>query len=215
MLATPSHRKSAAWLRKIRVVPPAQPLLSPAIDPAVQRTVYDALLDEKLIRLIYQRRGEQEPHGYTLRPLAVVQRGPVMYLVAALETVDDVLIFAFHRMKAAVVLPDPLQPISGFDIDKYIASGAFGWGDGQPVQLEAIFSADAAEHLRETPLAKDQRLIPLPGERIKVKATVSDTPQLQWWLLGFGDAVEVIAPKKLRSGIQKMALAMSRLYYTA
>ncbi len=31
-----------------------------------------------------------------------------------------------------------------------------------------------------------------------ITATVKDTRQLKWWLLGFADQVEVIKPKRLR-----------------
>jgi predicted DNA-binding transcriptional regulator YafY len=141
-----------------------------------------------------------------------VQRGSLTYLVAAPENMDDILIFAFHRMKEVTVLPETSRAPDGFDIDEYIASGAFGWGDGERLELEAIFEADAAEHLQETRLAEDQKLSPLPKHRMKIQATVNDTPQLEWRLLGFGDAVEVIRPEGLRSRMEQSARGMSRLY---
>jgi hypothetical protein len=132
--------------------------------------------------------------------------------VAAPENPDDSLIFAFHRMKEAIVLPENSRAPDGFDIDEYIASGAFGWGDGERIELEAIFEAGAAEHLQETRLAEDQKLSPLPDQRMKIQATVNDTPQLEWWLLGFGDAVEVIRPEGLRARREQTARGMTRLY---
>jgi predicted DNA-binding transcriptional regulator YafY len=137
----------------------------------------------------------------------------VTYLVAAPENMDDILIFAFHRMKEAIVLPETSRAPDGFDIDEYIAAGAFGWGDGERIELEAIFEADAAEHLQETPLAEDQKLSPLTQHRVKIQATVNDTPQLEWWLLGFGDAVEVVRPEGLRARMEQTARGMSRLYF--
>lgn len=41
-------------------------------------------------------------------------------------------------------------------------------------------------------------MTPLPDGRVKVAATVRETLQLRWWLQGFGDAVEVLAPPALR-----------------
>ena len=72
---------------------------------------------------------------------------------------------------------------------------------------------DAAEHLYETPVSADQVLRPQNKDYTKLIATVIDTPQLTWWLRGFGDAVEVLAPSRLRSAIASTALAMSRRYY--
>jgi predicted DNA-binding transcriptional regulator YafY len=66
------------------------------------------------------------------------------------------------------------------------------------IRLDARFTAAAANHLHETPLAEDQRIGDEADGRVRVRATVADTPQLRWWLLGFGDAVTVQAPAELR-----------------
>jgi predicted DNA-binding transcriptional regulator YafY len=57
-------------------------------------------------------------------------------------------------------------------------------------------------------LAQGQTLTELKKGTVRLVATVPDTLQLRWWLLGFGEGVEVIEPKDLRermvSSIQKM-----------
>ena len=54
--------------------------------------------------------------------------------------------------------------------------------------------------------------VSLDNGKIYVKATVSDTAQLRWWLLGFGAQVEVISPKKLREEIIQNAKDMIKVY---
>ena len=61
--------------------------------------------------------------------------------------------------------------------------------------MEALF--DAAYHLRETKLSEDQVLEDQPDGRVLVKATVQDTGELRWWLRGFGEGVEALAPESL------------------
>jgi predicted DNA-binding transcriptional regulator YafY len=41
---------------------------------------------------------------------------------------------------------------------------------------------------------------------------VLDTLQLRWWLLGFGDQVEVVAPKSLRQEFAETARNMAGYY---
>ena len=65
------------------------------------------------------------------------------------------------------------------------------------IELEALFDTDAAFHLRETRLSTDQVLTDQPDGRVLVKARVRDTGELRWWLLGFGNAVEVLRPEGL------------------
>jgi predicted DNA-binding transcriptional regulator YafY len=43
---------------------------------------------------------------------------------------------------------------------------------------------------------------PLDNGHQRLRATVPDTAQIRWWLLGLGDNVEVIAPASLREAIR-------------
>jgi len=98
-------------------------------------------------------------------------------------------------------LGEAIVPPAGFDLDAYIASGALGFFPKQSIQLVAIFSAEVAAHLYETPLAEGQAMTALPDGRIQLEATLPETLQLRWWLQGFGDAVEVVQPSALRADI--------------
>ena len=78
--------------------------------------------------------------------------------------------------------------------------------------LVARFDPDAAEHLRETPLAADQAMFDLEDGRVEVRATVEDDETLRWWLLGFGSMVEVIQPQRLREAFRDEVVAMAGIY---
>ena len=78
--------------------------------------------------------------------------------------------------------------------------------------LEVLFDAAAAHHLSERALAKDQDLVRQEDDKIRLRAHVADTNELYWWLLGFGDQVEVIRPRRLRNAMQKTAERMARAY---
>ena len=47
---------------------------------------------------------------------------------------------------------------------------------------------------------------------LSLQATVADTQQLEWWLLGLGDGVKVIKPLALRNKIADTIEKMSQLY---
>jgi predicted DNA-binding transcriptional regulator YafY len=85
----------------------------------------------------------------------------------------------------------------GFNLDEYIQSGEFQYPVGPPIQLKAKFLRAAAAHLVETPLSDDQVIESLDADHVCVTATVRDTAQLDWWLLGFGSGVLVLAPPAL------------------
>jgi predicted DNA-binding transcriptional regulator YafY len=61
-------------------------------------------------------------------------------------------------------------------------------------------------------LCADQKIGQEQNGFVRVSGTVADTQQLRWWLLGFGDKVEVLAPASLRAEFTQIADAMSGFY---
>ncbi|MGJ7918839.1 helix-turn-helix transcriptional regulator [Massilia sp. LXY-6] len=204
---------SRAWLDKVRSVPPQQPLLPPRMDEECQRIVYLALMQDRQLKLHYRKRDAEEPTVYaSVHPLAVVQRGGLVYLVCMFGRYEDVRTIALHRVQQAEALYEPARKQPGFDIDAYIASGQFGVIAGDPVNVRAVFTRAAGEHLFETPLSADQVLTTDADGRLILAATVPNTRALVWWLLGFGDGVVIEEPAALREEIAGIAQRMAAAY---
>jgi len=207
---------SRAWLDKVRSVPPQQPLLAPRMEAECQRTVYLALMQDRQLKLHYRKRDAAESTVYEhVHPLAVVQRGALIYLVCMFAEYDDVRTIALHRVQHAEMLYEPVRKKADFDIDAYIASGQFGVIAGAPIRLRASFTRVAGEHLHETPLSADQALSQAADGRLRLEATVPHTRALVWWLLGFGDGVTVQEPAILREEMAGIAARMAAAYGAA
>lgn len=202
-----------AWLDKVRSVPPQQPLLPPRMDDECQRIVYMALMQDRQLRLHYRKRDADALTIYAaVHPLAVVQRGGLVYLVCMFGGYDDVRTIALHRVQQAEALYEPARRKPGFDVDAYIASGQFGVIAGAPISLRAVFARAAGEHLFETPLSADQVLRSDEAGRLHLAATVPNTRSLVWWLLGFGDGVVIQEPASLREELAGIARRMAAAY---
>jgi predicted DNA-binding transcriptional regulator YafY len=204
---------SRAWLDKVRSVLPQQPLLPPRIDEECQRIVYLALMQDRQLKLHYRKRDAAKPTVYaSVHPLAVVQRGGLVYLVCMFDRYEDVRTLALHRVVQAEMAYEPARRKDGFDIDGYIASGQFGVIAGAPITLRATFTRATGEHLAETPLSADQVLATGADGCLHLAATVPNTRALVWWLLGFGDGVVVEEPASLREELAAIALRMAAAY---
>lgn len=204
---------SKAWLKKVRSIPPQQPLLPPALDVDCQQTVYLALLHDRQLTLQYKKRDAHAASVYgAVHPMAIVERGGLIYLVCMFADYDDVRTIALHRVQKAEMRYDDARRKAGFDIDAYIATGQFGVIAGAPITLRATFSRAAGEHLFETPLSVDQVLSAGADGRLRLAASVPNTRALLWWLLGFGDGVEVQEPAELREEIASIATRMAAAY---
>jgi predicted DNA-binding transcriptional regulator YafY len=192
--------KMATWSDKVRILPRTQPLIPAAINEEVLTTVYQGLFEGKQIQATYRRGYDEEIRDYVLNPLGLVFRENAIYLVANLKKDYAPLHYALHRFTDCELLGSPVETSDDFKLDDVIKSGSFEYAEieGKMLSLTVIVDPTVAKHLSESPLSDDQTMTEGIDERIKVSATVKDTRQLKWWLLGFGDQVEVIKPKRLR-----------------
>ncbi len=200
-----------SWTEKVRVIPRGQRLREPMMQPGVLDSVYEALLQEMQFKTRYRTKSGQQKE-YVVHPLGLVLRDQVAYLVCTLFTYSDVVQLVLHRMLAVELLTERAVRPAGFDLETYIRNHHFDYPEGGQVTLEALFEPEAAQHLSETWLSDDQHLETAPDGRIRVRATVADTQQLRWWLLGFGDRVEVVAPIELREEFRRIAEQQLRRY---
>lgn len=196
-------RGLAAWSQRVAVVQPTQPLLPPKVDQKVVAVVHEALARERQLEVRYRSRSAEREVTYRVHPLGLVYRGIVGYLVCTIADYTDLRSLALHRIHGARILDDVARIPKGFDLDAYAHSGAFGFRDEGPVKLELRMTKDAAEHLHETPLSEDQVILE-DGRKgwVRVTATVHDTSQLRWWLLGFGSQIQVLKPSELSTFIE-------------
>ena len=210
----PASKRSRPWLDKIRILPPNQPLISPTIDPHVQKMVSEALFNEQRLEIRYRKKNESEPVVYQIHPLALIQRGNVLYLYARLFDYPNARSLAMHRIEQAQMLDEAAIYPDDFDLNDCVARGVWGFGTDQLFDIELRFYEHKGDHLQETPLASNQQL-QIDDEStgiVTIRARVADTPQLRWWILGFADSVEVLAPDSLRHELSQRVARMSARY---
>ncbi len=215
VLDSQDHNALSHWPDKVRVVPPGQPLLPPAIAQDVLENVQTGLLTEKRLKIVYRKRGEAEARTYQVHPQALVWRDAVGYLLCTLWKYDDLKQFVLHRMESVEVENEPRRALEGFSLDEEIDSGSFDFLlSGGTVLLEAVFDPHAAVRIRETPVSASQELEDLADGRVLLRATLADTVQLRSWLRSFGEYVEVIGPADLRESLAESARVMAARYAT-
>ncbi len=202
------------WTKKVKIIRRGPELIPPKINQAVHDVVYKALLEGKQIKAIYQGRGKDEPGEYTMSPQGLVVRDGIIYLVASLWSYGDVSHFALQRMKKAELLNEPAQQLAGFSLEKHIEEDKeFSYPvSDRKIKLRLLLEPHIATHLSECRLSEDQTLKPRKDGRVLLEATVADTDDLRWWLLGFGDKIEVLSPKSIRREFSELFTNLLKTY---
>jgi predicted DNA-binding transcriptional regulator YafY len=216
----PKWQRINQWEKKVRVIPPAQPLLppdSPFLEP-VREAILEALFRDRQCRIAYQQIWRDAPTEWTIHPLVYLQRGPAFYLLCLIEDYTDVRQLALHRMRSAKVLDSESRKPDGFNyrdyIDKEVERNQGMGGSHAPIRLVVRFWKKAGLHLQETRLSTDQVIEDDKDSdaHFWLTATVNDTAQLRWWLLSFGQNVEVFQPEGLRAEMANHAYWMHQRY---
>jgi predicted DNA-binding transcriptional regulator YafY len=211
-----SARQSGAamkdWPDKVRVLTPGPSLVEPVVKKAVHDAVSDALLGNQQLEIDYRSVGSPQPKRHVINPLGLVMEGRTMYLVASYPRYDEPRRLALHRMERAVPLSSASVPPQGFSLNSYIESGGFGCGGTEQITLDATWHECAGIHLIQSKLASDQVVKELDSDTTRIRAKVLYTERLVWWLLSFGDRVEVHGPRKLREEIARSHRAAARRY---
>lgn len=191
------------WPGKVRVVATSQPLLPPTIAPGVFEVTCDALYANLWLHIDYRNSAGRRAPAEVM-PLGLAQQGQGLYLVCRYKGYNDDRMIALHRLLSARASTLAFERPKDFDLQRFDEEGRFGFGEGSKVRL--TFRIDKAEgaHLLETPLSADQKVREL-RDAYEVSATVVDSALLEWWLRGFGDAVNRIS----RTPVQEIGNALS------
>lgn len=212
VLASVPNSKLAAWPRKVHVTNTGLPITFPTVPAEILDVVTRALLEDRRFHCTYQKR-DGVVRDYEVNPLALVYRDALGSLVCTLNKHDSVVNLLPHRIQSAELLPGTRTVPKGFDLDEYVrAGGASFLLEREPVKLVAHVHVKAIPTIAELPIAPDQHFEPLDDHRVRLTATVANTQELHRWLLGFGDALEVLAPDSVRTKLQAMFAQLSARY---
>lgn len=199
------------WSKKVAHVPAVLQQIPPQIDAKILETVQNGLLNARRLHVMYRSMKNSEPKAMILQPLALIQRGTVTYLIARANEYNDERMFALHRMSSAELSEQPIESNIEFDLKAYLAGGALQFSSGDTVLLTfRAYHSDVIQLLRESPLSEDQRIVE-QDDLFLVSATVANSWQLRWWLMSWGEHVEVTAPPSLREEFgQRLSMAAAR-----
>ena len=202
------------WRDRVRVLPQSQRLEPPLINQKVQSNIYDALLNGEQLDVQYLKANSKLAKKRTVNPLGIVLMGIVHRLICTMDPDFKIIRhLPLHRFKTANANGETSIEPENFDIDDYLDKESLSFlRTEKKIKIELLFRGNTGFHLSETPVSKDQKYKEEKNGKIRISGTVADTEQLRWWILGFGENVEVIKPKILRDEISNRIKLVSAIY---
>ena len=206
-----------SWIDRVRIEPATQPLIAPHIDLESKDNIYHALFYQLQIKARYTRGDKSQASEYTLNPIAIIQRGVIIYLVATRTDDLEAIIrtFALHRFASVEILDSAAKTPDDFQLDTYLDAGGMGFSHplfselpnhGKNTAIELQFTKQAGRSLTESKLSDDQTVTLNDDDTLTIQATVNLTSQLVWWLRGFGNGLLNAKPDLLHQAVLDKSL---------
>jgi predicted DNA-binding transcriptional regulator YafY len=176
-----------------------------ALGPTVLRLL-EAIVNRRRCTLEYASPGRPRPRRFPYDPyrLLAVQGG--LYCVGKVPAYPNFATLAVDRIRSLEVTEESFTVDPTFDPKRYEAE-AFGVTWEKPITVVVRFSADQAPYVRERQWHPTQQLRELAAGRVELTFRAGGMFEIARWVLGWGDAAEVVRPPTLR---QEIAAILTR-----
>ena len=181
----------------------------PLIDHHKLRSLREAIITRRKVRLHYLYRGSRKRGYQTVHPYAFLY-GKRHYLVAwsELDRAKDFRSFALSNIEKVDLLDQTFARKSSFSIEKY-AENSFGVFQEQPIDVVWRFSPKAARDAAEFLFHPSQKTKTLPDGSLVVSFRAGGLLEMCWHLFTWGAEVEVVKPKRLAAMLRAQSQALN------
>ena len=179
-------------------------------------TVFNALsaavLKQQEVSFDYRKPGDSRRTRRRVQPYHLSHRQNLWYLVGHDMERKALRTFAVPRIAEVRVLAASFVRPSDFSPEKFFANALGVLGGSGDYRVRLHFVAAAADRVRERVWHETQALRDLPDGSIELTMQLGALPEVESWILSWGDQAEVLAPTELRQSIQATVARMSVQY---
>lgn len=171
-----------------------------------------AVLRQEEVEFDYRKPGETNATHRCVRPYHLAHRENLWYVVAFDIEREALRTFALPRISAVVATKRKFAKPVDFSPESFFADALGVLGGRGDHRVVIQFTAEAADRIREREWHESQEIRELPGGRVELRMRLGALPEVERWVLGWGAAAEVIAPKELRQRVGAAARVVAALY---
>ena len=203
------------WTDKLRVLPYGDRGSALVVSPGIRATLYDALLQERRVRITYKRAGTSGSEIEIYDPMGMIVGSTRLQLVAQKDGLP--LILEMHNIEEAEGLAERAHGIADFDLDAFIAQTnapepmAANEMTTEHEPLRLLVTDALKDYWELSPLSPDQS-IRQHGDRWLVESSKPVDGMLRRFLFAQGADVTVLSPARVRQKLANEARMMLERY---
>ena len=194
--------------------------LSVSLGPVSRHEGLDAMFDDlaqavaerHICRMVYISFHERKQIAADVHPLRLVFLSRAWYLLAYSRRHREIRTFKLARIKKLTVTRRTFQTPREVDMKEYFGQAWSMIPEGKCYDVQLHFSPKVAGNVAEVQWLHSQRVAWNDDGSAEFTVHVDGLGEICWWILGYGDEVEVITPAALRRRLAGIADAMLKKY---
>jgi predicted DNA-binding transcriptional regulator YafY len=173
-----------------------------------------AWIDKKRVKILYWTLGEEDPADRIIEPYFIqpAAQEHANYVIGYCLHTNEVRTFKLERIRTVEVLKEGYKIPRDFNPNEYLGSALGITVGGKTKTVKLRFAPEIARIAGETTWHTTQSVQKQLGGSSVVTMKVPLTVQLESFILGWGDKVEVLEPRELRQRIAHTAESTYSLY---
>ncbi|HUW84834.1 MAG TPA: transcriptional regulator [Phycisphaerae bacterium] len=175
-------------------------------------TLQQAIVEKRKVQLGYDSSFEGAEIETMLHPYRLAFVGRAWYVMGYSELHEAVRTFKLDRVLLAQPGDGQYRLDKPFDLDAYLGNAWQIIPEGKSYHVELVFAPMVAGNVEEVLWHRTQKTQRLADGSLLFEVDVDGLREISWWVLGYGDQVEVKAPPELRSRILEVVRRTATLY---
>jgi proteasome accessory factor B len=192
-----------AALQKISIK--ADPQVSINLLDNIFIQLLNAILTNQVVKIHYHLDLSQKCIITYLEPYHLLHSDHTWYVIGKSSFHEKLYSFKLKRIKELNVLHKHFIGDSRFDINEYLSCAWSTKPENALYHVRLRFAPDVAEEVVEIQWHHTQTVIYNDDGSATIEFRVDGLSEIMWWILSFGDKVQVLAPKILRRKIAETA----------
>lgn len=170
-----------------------------------------AIRQKRKVELLYDSVYEKKKISVVLRPYHVIHRNRAWYVFGKSELHNEIRMFNLGRIETIELMKTHFSDGDKFDVDEYLGRAWSLIPEGRLYDIRLRFLPRVARNVSEVKWHSTQEVSFNDDGSVTMDFRVDGLGEIAWWILGYGDQVEIIRPAALRKAVIKTAKEMIKL----
>ena len=170
-----------------------------------------AIARKRKVNIFYRSLFEGKDIGLELSPYHLLYNRRAWYVLGRSSLHKSIRTFKLNRIRELGILDKCFLDGEDFDLADYLGRAWSMIPEGRIYNIKLRFLPKVAENVTEVQWHSTQKVQRNSDGSATIEFRVDGLGEITWWVLGYGDQVQVLAPKALRQRVLQAAKNMIAL----